>query len=482
MTIPAPSSSSATAPGCDLFLADIEAGYRTWSRLPLNARIGHVRRFRKVMARNSEALASAVSRERCRPLSESLAQEVLPALEMARYCEKNFRRWLSPQRVSCRRPGFWRKKTILHYEPLGPVAVITPSNFPFSLGIMSLVYLLLAGNTVLLKTSEHSSLVTPWIQVLLARAGLSRLGAAAAVSGDGSAGEAVIRHPVVKKVFFFGSRSTGRRVAEQCVRHFKPFVLELGGGSSAFVCDDAALETTVSGLVWSGFYAGGQSCVSTERIFVEQGVAETFVSRFLEKTLEFEQERGRSGPTGLYSEADVNRYRGCIEAARKRGGAVLAGGEARPAGEGRFHCDFTVILEAETERRSGEEDVFGPIVFLYPTSDPELVLQGAAQSWIGLGASIWTRNPLRAQKLARSIECGMIWINDASFGLPHLPWGGRGESGWGSLFSRFSLHEAVQTKWISAHPGKWGRKRPWWNPYTARKTRWFLRIARKMYG
>ncbi len=477
-----PVRSSATSPRFDLFLADIESGFRTWSALPLQKRIEHVRRFRKVMAQNSEALAHAISRERCRPLAESLAQEVMPALEMAKYCEKNFPRWFAPQRISCLRPGFWRKRNTLHFEPRGPVAVITPRNFPFSLGIMSLVYLLLAGNTVLLKTSEHSHLVTPWIQVLLARAGLSKLGVAAAVSADGAMGEAVIGHPAVKKVFFFGSRSSGQRIAEHCIQYFKPFVLELGGGSSAFVCDDAALETTVSGLVWSSFYAGGQSCVSTERIFVEKGLAEKFLARFLEKTAMFERELEHSGKVGLYSEADVSRYRRCIEAACDRGGSVLTGGEARPVGNGRFHFDFTVISETAVEMRSAEEDVFGPLVICYPTENPEHLLRVAPQDRIGLGASIWTRNPRRAQLMARMIECGMIWINDASFGLPHLPWGGWGESGWGSLFSRFSLHEAAQTKWISAHPGKWAGKRPWWNPYTPKKARLFLQIARKLYG
>jgi acyl-CoA reductase-like NAD-dependent aldehyde dehydrogenase len=334
---------------------------------------------------------------------------------------------------------------------------------------------------VFLKTSEFSRLVTPWIQVLLARAGLSKLGAAAAVSADGDIGEAVIRHPAIKKVFFFGSRSSGRRIAEQCIRNFKPFVLEMGGGCSAFVCDDAALETTVSGLVWSSFYAGGQSCVSTERIFVENNLVEQFMTRFLEKTAGFKKELEQSGRIGLYSEAEITRYRSRIEAACKRGGSVLTGGEARPAGDGRFHFDFTVIIESAAKMGSVEEDVFGPLVFLYPTADPEHSLRAASQGQIGLGASIWTRNSRRAQKLAGLIECGMIWINDTSFGLPHLPWGGWGESGWGSLFSRFSLHEATQTKWISAHPGKWAGKRPWWNPYTPLKARCFLQIARRMY-
>ena len=465
----------------DLLLA-LDGRHRSWCSLPVRQRLDAIRELRDLVSCEARQIAAAIAEERGRTLTESLSQEVLPVLEMARFSMKHMPRWLSPRRISCWSPGFWQKRTRLTHEPLGTVLVIGPRNFPFSLGMMSLIYLALAGNSVLLKPAEESTLVGPLLADLLTRSGLEQAGAAGVFPGDSEDGAHLVAHPLIRKVFFFGGRAGGDAVGGQCARLVKPCVLEMGGGSTAFVGSGANLELAASGLAWSAFYAGGQSCVATERICVEEDVAEEFSRRFMRKLEAIAGEAETAGAASCHTPSDMDRYIRLLDDARTRGAAVHTHGiSGAHAGPGLKTWPPTVVLNASPDMKVFCEEIFGPLVAVGSYPRLEDAVEEFNRRKLDLGASVWSRNKSRAWNLARSLQSRMVWINDTSFGLPGLPWGSAGRAGHGSLFSRYSLHEAVHSRWISAHPGWSSRPRFWWNPDSAAKEKIMLAVARFRY-
>ena len=445
-----------------------------WHLLPVQTRRTAIAALRREIARRAVEIAHAISEECSRPLFETFSQEVLPAMAMCRYLERTSRTRLRHSVHHYTAPGFLRKTNILIREAIGSVALVTPRHFPFSLTLMSVAYLLLPGNTVVIKPSEHSSMVGPLISELLVSVGLCPT-AASVVHGGPEAVDRLIEDPSVAKVVFFGRRQAGKSVAEKCVKEMKPFVLELGGGTTAIVCADAPVELAAAGIAWSSFYANGQSCVGTRRVFVDRRVYRRFVSLLVKETAIFEQ----AGVPRI-SAGDALQLRTAVEDACDRGGTVLRGGHDSPSEIGLRAVPCIIVTGGSTDAALFQEEVLGPVLAVAVADGPEHGMRLAASCCRPLGVSIWSRSRRAAMSLARQAPSAMVWLNDTSFGLPSLPWGGWGEAGWGSLFSWASLHEAVRLRSVSAHPSRFARRRFWWHPYTLGKER-LLRAAAKAY-
>ncbi len=458
----------------------IALGFRTWSKLGLKSRIKSVRRVRKAISKNARRIAEAISEENNHPVIEALSQEVLPVLEMAKFCERKSRKWLACRPLPYRRPGFWQKKNILLYEPIGPVTIFSPQNFPFSLGMMTLIYAILPGNTVFLKTSEKSRLVTPLIEEILLEAGLIGSKTVAIMPGDAKMGQWLIRSPCIKKVFFFGNRESGKEVADLCQKHSKPYVLEMGGGSTAFVCADADIEQAAAGLAWSSFYTHGLSCVSTERIFIDERIADVFISTFKKKVIHFQIDMASAWKENTNNPLDIPRLTGLIADARAKGADVFQAETSGPE-EHKDFFRFTVIFEATNSMRVFNEEIFGPLVAVQVVTDLDKAISERNDNFQPMGVSIWSQNPRKACELAKKVPSGKVWINDSSYGLPHFPWGGWGETGRGYLFSEYAIQEVAQLKWISRHPGRSSMPRFWWNPYSSWKEKLMMKIAKNFF-
>lgn len=458
-----------------------DSGFQRWKNIDIKVRIQAVRSLRKTVQKKAQTIAKAISAEGHRPLNEALTQEVLPVLEMAKYCEKNYRRWLLPKRSRYRRPGFFRKENILRREPVGIVAVFSPRNFPFSLGMMTLIYTVLAGNTVILKPSEKSQLLPALIEQLLNESGLTALGAGILILGGAEIGEKLIRHPSIQKIIFFGHRKSGEKIARACIRHSKPFVLESGGGSTAFVLKDANLDLAARGLAWSAFYANGQSCVSTERIIVDRKIEEEFLLLFKKKVKTILDERMQNSPKLEFADSDQIRYEELIKDAKSKSADIYSIGENNGDKPSTSPSCLTVVNTASPSNKIWNKEIFGPLVAIMSVDNVQMAALNMNRESSPLGVSIWSEDRKKAISLAKDIQAGMIWINDSSFGLPHLPWGGWGKSGWGTLFSEHSLHEVTRVKWVSRHPARWAKPRMWWNPYTPFKEKILLKTARHFF-
>lgn len=458
-------------------VSQIDHGFKTWSGLSLKQRIKMVRELRKIISKNARKIAKAISEECGRPQIEALSQEVLPVLEMTKYCEKKFPEWFSWKCLPYRRPGFWRKKNYLCFEPIGPVAIFSPQNFPFSLGMMTLIYSVLPGNTVILKPSEKSRLIPALIEELLEKAGLTALKVASVLTGDAKTGQRLIQHPSIKKIFFFGSRKSGESVADLCRKNSKSFVLEIGGGSTAFVCADADIVQAATGLAWSSFYTHGQSCVSTERIFVDEKIADKFIPMLKDRIKKFQDEMVKKGAC---HSLDKPRLIEMIEDAKEQGADVFQA-ELDHSGINSGFFRFTMISGSKESMRVFQEEIFGPVVAVRAVPTFEEAIGWIKSNHPPMGVSIWSGNLKQAHNLAQKIPTGMIWINDSSFGLPHLPWGGPGDFGKGILFSEYGFQEVTRLKWISEHPARFSRARFWWNPYSSWKKKLMTIIAEKFF-
>lgn len=458
-----------------------DAGFQRWKGTDVKQRIRAIRSLRKTVQKKAHILAGAISNERGRPLSEALSQEILPVLEMAKYCEKNYSRWLLPKKAPYRRPGFFRKKNILVREPLGCVAVFSPNNFPFSLGMMTLIYVALAGNTVILKPSEKSEQLPDHIEHLINESGLAEAGAAIVVRGGAETGQELIQHPSIQKIIFFGHRKSGESIAQSCIKHSKSFILESGGGSTAIVLEDADLPLAAKGLAWSAFYANGQSCVSTERIIVDQRVKKQFLRLFKENVKAIWEERQLDPSGEKFSEPDLFRFQKLIKIAKSEGADIHSIGEKTEGKQSLSYFSPTIISSTSVSTRLWQEEFFGPLVTITMVSDIQKAVLKLNKDVSSLGVSIWSKDRKKATELANKIYSAMIWINDSSFGLPHLPWGGWGKSDWGTLFSEHSLHEVTRMKWVSSHPARWAKPRFWWNPYTPLKEKIFLKTTRYFF-
>ena len=442
-----------------------------WEGTPVTVRLEKIRALRKIVSRMSIRIAETISDECRRPVAESISQEVLPVLEMLRYLERHYPRWLLT-RERYLRPGFSRKRNYLLREPIGIMGLITPGNFPFSLALMSLGYLLIPGNTVLLKPSESSRDVAQLISAVLEEAGIIPH-AACVVAGGADVGSQLIEHPEVKKVFFIGSRQTGASVADVCSRLGKPCVLEMGGGTTAAVLEDANLKLASAGIAWSALYADGRSCISTDRVFVHETVAD----RFLE--LLAADVRGFHARPPSFPKIEAERVKSLIDDAVAHGSGIVCGGRVTETAPDAYEIEPTLLTGLTPSMRIYREEVFAPLLVVQRTPRPELAV-ALSSSLQPLAASIWTRHRRIALDVARSLNVGMVWVNDASYGLPSLPWFGRGEAGNGSLFASASLNEVTRLKWISCHPSICARRRLWWNPYSALKRKLF-EIACRSY-
>jgi acyl-CoA reductase-like NAD-dependent aldehyde dehydrogenase len=445
---------------------------REWRRLAASERVGYLRRLRKIIKNRVFEIAGVVSAECMRDVTESISQEVFSALEVIRYLEKSMPGWLEESRPYFR-PGFIRKRNTVLREPLGNVALLTPYNFPFCLAVMGLAFLLLSGNCVALKPSEKAPKTASLLEELLVEAGIAP-DYCCLVLGDRRVGEELIAREDIKKVVFFGSRRAGRAVEENCREHGKSAILELGGGTNGLVLNDAPLKLAARGLSWSGFYSNGRSCIATERIFVDE--------RVIGLLLELMRAGIRSVPVHpCFSRLETERIRALLDDALNRGGELVCGGRITERSSGLFSIEPTIVLAQDIGSLLYHEEIFAPLIAICAVRDSDDAIAKMGECYQPLGTSIWTRNRKKAFDIAARVMTGMVWINDASFGLPNLPWHGWNESGGGTFLSRDALDEVTRLKWVSHHPGNLTGKRIWWYPYSPWKKRFFAFLAKWFY-
>src|SRR6184192_3310005 len=359
---------------------------RDWAKLPIRDRCAKLRGLRdRIMATRNE-LTDAVVRESGKPRVEALFADIFVALDSAEYWSKNAARTLRTQRVPHHSTAAKAKRGYLTYEPLGVIAIISSWNYPLAIPLSEIIPALAAGNAVVCKTSDFTPQCGALIEKLFIDAGFPK-DLIKIVQGGGEVGEALI-DASPDKVMFTGSVATGRRVAEACAKRLIPSVLELGGKDAMIVLSDADLQVASSAAVWGSYTNCGQVCLSVERLFVEQAVAEKFLALCVEKTKKLRIGPGSDPATDvgpLIRPQHVQRMSDLVDDAVSCGAKVCCGGNTRPDLGPNFF-EPAVITGVDSSMNLFREETFGPILAMQTVKDSEEAIQRANDSPFALAA------------------------------------------------------------------------------------------------
>jgi acyl-CoA reductase-like NAD-dependent aldehyde dehydrogenase len=440
---------------------------KAWAARPLRERCAMLRRLRDAIFERRDDIANIVVRETGKPRAEAILAEVLLALDTADFLARQAPRWLRPERVPHHNIALKAKSGWLEFEPQGVVAIIFPWNFPFAIPMTELIPALVAGNAVLLKPSELTPATGALVGEVIGHAGFPR-GLVQILQGSGGIGAAIIDAGPAK-VFFTGSVATGRRIAETCASKLIPSVLELGGKDAMIVLADADLDVASSAAVWGGFTNCGQACLSVERIYVEQPVAEKFVQLCIEKTKKLRLGSSKDAESDIgpmIRPRQIEKVEQQLRDAEERGARILTGGNRRPDLGPNF-LEPAVVTNVDHSMELMREETFGPVLAIRSVVSADEAVALANDSPFGLSASIWTRDVRRGRELASRIRAGSVMINDVAsyYGISEAPHGGPGWSGWGRTHSRLGLLEMVQVKYVDADRLPLYAK-PWWYGYS----------------
>jgi succinate-semialdehyde dehydrogenase/glutarate-semialdehyde dehydrogenase len=320
-----------------------------------------------------------------------------------------------------------RTRTELHFDAFGVCAAITPWNFPLLMPHQSVIPALVAGNTVLLKPSEETTIVACEYARILNE--FLPPGVLTPVFGDGAQGRALVLADV-NLIVFTGSRETGKRILADAGPGLKRVILELGGKDPLVVLEDADLDAAAAFAVRNSFRNAGQVCVSTERIYVDARVREPFLRRMVEKTNALKQGNPRSegvqvGP--MVHARQKAKVLAQIDQAIAAGATVLTGGEPR---EGNFVAP-TILADVDHTMEVMREETFGPVACVQAFSTLDEAVRLANDTPFGLGAAVFGGDIARAEEVAARINAGMVGINQGCGGADGCPWVGAKESGYG---------------------------------------------------
>ncbi|WP_424529577.1 aldehyde dehydrogenase family protein [Sphaerisporangium viridialbum] len=413
-----------------------------WAGLGFERRKRRLLDFKAVLTQNLTRVATLIHEETGKPIGDATLETVL-AITHLDWAARNARKVLGPRRVPTGMIGINLAAT-LEYLPLGVVGVIGPWNYPVFTPMGSIAYALAAGNAVVFKPSE----LTPGVGALLAELfaqSVPERQVFQVVTGLGETGAALAAHPGIRKIAFTGSTATAKRVMAACAANLTPMVAECGGKDALIVDADADLAAAADAAVWGAMSNAGQTCVGVERVYVVERVYDDFLRELTERARAV---RGGEdyGPITMPAQTDIIR-RHVDDALAKGAKAVVGGAESvRPP-----YVDPVVLTDVPEDSSAVREETFGPTITVRKVATVEEALEKANAVAYGLGGTVFSGNARRAMELARAMLTGMTAINSViSFaGVPSLPFGGVGESGFGRIHGADGLREFARPKAIS---------------------------------
>src|SRR5579859_5683620 len=454
-----------------------------WEAYGFEGRARIMRRAQKWVMDNSEQVISTIVSETGKTYEDAEFAEIAYAGNAFGFWAKEAEGYLTDQRVRSAQILLKGKKLILRYRPLGVIGVIGPWNYPLTNSFGDCIPALMAGNSVILKPSE----VTPLTSMLLAE-GLAECGMPADVfqvaTGAGATGAALIDH--VDMIMFTGSTRTGRKVAEEAAKRLIPCSLELGGKDPMIVLSDADLERAANFATYYSMQNAGQTCISIERVYVEEPVYDEFVSKVTEKVRALRVGKPE-GPGSVEVGAitfppQLETIKDHVADAVQKGARVLVGGNEAP-GAGRFF-EPTVLVDVDHTMKCMTEETFGPTLPIMRVSDVDEAVRLANDSPYGLGASVFSRDTARGEEVARRIEAGAANVNDAmiNYTVLELPMGGAKASGLGSRHGAGGIRKYCSQQAIVVTGKLAMKKEVFMYPYKSRTTRFLAGVFKFLYG
>ena len=469
-------------------VAAARSAFQQWSALSIPQRSKILLSARDLFLARQEEIITLICAENGKPRLEALV-ELTYVCDVITFYGKQAKRFLKPERIT---PHLFRNKKVLsHYEPRGVIGMITPWNFPLILTIGESIPALMAGNAVIIKPSEWTPLIAKLgceiLQQAFTNAGLPAE-ILQVVNGYGETGGALTDE--ADMIAFTGSVKTGKIIAERAAKRLIPVSLELGGKDPMIVLRDADIERAANAAVWGAFTNSGQVCISVERVYVDESIADDFTKRVVEKTRALRQGVDASeANTDRRVDVGAMTYPKQIETveehvndAKAHGAKILTGGQRNPNLAGRFY-EPTVLTDVDHSMKIMTEETFGPVLPIMRVKDEREALRLANDSIYGLNASVWTKDKAKGEALAAQVIAGITCVNDVmvGFAVTDAPSGGLKESGIGKRHGVAGIRRFCHEQVIITD--RFGLKRELiWYPYSAKNEKLFSRALGVMFS
>ena len=421
-----------------------EAAFKPWAKKTAKERSTILRKWFDLIMANQEDLAQIMTAEQGKPLAEARGEVAYAASFVEFYAEEAKR--IYGETIPSPFPG---SRIIVQKQPIGVCAAITPWNFPAAMITRKCAPGLAAGCTFVIKPAPDTPLTALALMELAVRAGFPK-GVLNIVTGDAAAiGQTMTSHPAVRFIGFTGSTPVGKLLMKQAAETVKKVGLELGGNAPFIVFDDADLDAAVQGAIIAKYRNMGQTCVCTNRLYVQEGIYDAFVEKFAGEVIKLKVGNGAEvgvaqGP--LINARAVEKVERHVQDAVANGAKVVVGGKRHALG--RTFYEPTVLAGVTTKMVITREEVFGPVAAIYKFKNEDDVVAMANATQYGLASYFYSKDLARAFRVAEALEYGMVGINSAILGTEVAPFGGVKESGLGREGSRHGMDEFTEIKYM----------------------------------
>lgn len=419
------------------------AAFGPWSLTTAAERAALLLKMAELIRQHVEVLARMLTLEQGKPLAEARTEMLLGANYVQWFAEEARR--INGEIIPSPWPG---RQILVTREPVGVVGAISPWNFPFSMLARKVAPALAAGCTIVVKPSEFTPYCGLLWGVLAEQAGFPA-GVVNVVTGDAAQiGTELTANPLVRKLTFTGSTRVGKLLYAQSAATMKKLSLELGGNAPFIVFDDADLDRAVEGALAAKYRNSGQTCICTNRFYVQDGIYDEFARRFTARVQELKVGNGfeagvEQGP--LINQAAVAKVEAHVADAQAHGARVLTGGRRHALG-GMFY-EPTVLADATEQMQLAHEETFGPVAALFRFMHEQQAVDAANATEFGLAAYFYTQNLARTFRVARALQAGMVGINEGLITTEVAPFGGIKDSGIGREGSVHGIEEYLHLRW-----------------------------------
>lgn len=429
--------------------AQLEDG-SDWQKMPARERGKIIWKIADLLMANAAEVGHIETIDNGKPIFESQYVDIPSAAECLYY----FAGW-SGKVTGETIPVQDRAFTYTMREPVGVIGSITPWNFPLMLAVWKIAPALACGNTLVCKPASNTSLSLLKFAELAREAGLPP-GVLNVVPGRGSVvGNAMVDHPGIDAIAFTGSAEVGKGLMARAANTLKKVSLELGGKSPNIVLADADLDAAAKGALNAIFYGKGEVCAAGSRLLVEDSIHDDLIERMLaraEKMVPGDPLHPKTRLGAIVSKDQMETVLSYIEAGKKEGARLIAGGERGDIGTGKgYFLTPTIFDDVQPEMKIAQEEIFGPVLATIRFDDADDAVRKGNQTVYGLAAAVWTRDVSKAHRIARALKAGTVWVNTYNLYDPALPFGGFKESGFGRDQGRDALEKYTQTKsvWVA---------------------------------